>query len=323
LAGVKVSAPARLHLGFLDLNGGLGRRFGSIGLAVDRPRTEVFVERAGAFSTTGAESDRARLLLERFAFGLGLSGCYRAEVTSVIPAHAGLGSGTQLACAIGTALAKHERISLSPGRLGEMVERGARSAIGMAAFEQGGFIIDGGRGPSDQPPPVVVRAEFPAQWRVVLVLDPKAEGVHGEREVTAFARLREFPAASAAHLCHLTLMQLLPGLAERDITAFGAAVTEIQAIVGGHFAAAQGGSPWSSPKVGRVIGRIAEAGAHGIGQSSWGPTGFAFVESEDAAQRLYPSLVEGARAEGLEVLVVRGRNSGAAIETVATADLDS
>ncbi len=26
-------APARLHLGFLDLNGGLGRRFGSLGLA--------------------------------------------------------------------------------------------------------------------------------------------------------------------------------------------------------------------------------------------------------------------------------------------------
>ena len=32
---VRVVAPARLHLGFLDLNGGLGRMFGSIGLAVD------------------------------------------------------------------------------------------------------------------------------------------------------------------------------------------------------------------------------------------------------------------------------------------------
>ena len=28
---VRVRAPARLHLGFLDMNGALGRRFGSIG----------------------------------------------------------------------------------------------------------------------------------------------------------------------------------------------------------------------------------------------------------------------------------------------------
>ena len=32
---VDVSAPARLHLGFLDLGGGLGRRFGSLGVAID------------------------------------------------------------------------------------------------------------------------------------------------------------------------------------------------------------------------------------------------------------------------------------------------
>ena len=31
---VEVFAPARLHLGFLDLQGGLGRSYGSIGLAI-------------------------------------------------------------------------------------------------------------------------------------------------------------------------------------------------------------------------------------------------------------------------------------------------
>ena len=34
---VKVTANARLHLGFLDLNGDLGRKFGSIGLCLDQP----------------------------------------------------------------------------------------------------------------------------------------------------------------------------------------------------------------------------------------------------------------------------------------------
>ena len=38
---VEVIAPGRLHIGFLDLNGGLGRRFGSIGLAIDQPEVRL------------------------------------------------------------------------------------------------------------------------------------------------------------------------------------------------------------------------------------------------------------------------------------------
>jgi predicted sugar kinase len=113
----------------------------------------------------------------------------------------------------------------------------------------------------------------------------------------------------------LILMQLLPALHEADITAFGAALTEIQKIVGGHFAAAQGGSPWSSRAVGRLTERLGATGAVGIGQSSWGPTGFAFVENDAAAARLYSTFVEEATAQGLEILLVRGRNRGATIES--------
>ena len=40
---VRVTAPARLHLGFLDLAGGLGRRFGSLGLTLGGLETEVSV----------------------------------------------------------------------------------------------------------------------------------------------------------------------------------------------------------------------------------------------------------------------------------------
>jgi predicted sugar kinase len=115
-------------------------------------------------------------------------------------------------------------------------------------------------------------------------------------------------------------MRLLPALHDQDIAQFGAALTEIQQIVGAHFAAAQGGSPWSSPPVGKLVGRLAEAGAVGIGQSSWGPTGFAFVESADAAARLYSTFVEEATAAGLEVLVATGRNRGASISTHAPDD---
>ena len=113
-------------------------------------------------------------------------------------------------------------------------------------------------------------------------------------------------------------MQLVPGLMEADIDAFGAALTEIQAIVGGHFAAAQGGSPWTSPAVGRIVEALARGGRDGIGQSSWGPTGFAFASSEEIAAAPLSFFVEAARAEGLEILIAAGRNRGASVERIAS-----
>ncbi len=315
---VRVVAPARLHLGFLDLNGGLGRMFGSIGLAIGDPRTTLVLKRSRAFKGEGPDHARAVATLRRLAEEFGLDGAYEVAVSSAIPAHAGLGSGTQLALAAGAALTALEGIDISPSRLGEIVNRGARSAIGMAAFEHGGFIVDGGRGARDRSPPILVRADFPTPWRALLVFDARTAGVHGDDEAQAFAALPALPDIAAANVCRLVLMQLVPGLMESDIDAFGDALTAIQKIVGNHFAGAQGGSPWTSPAVGQVVDALRAAGGYGIGQSSWGPTGFAFAPSQEIAQRLYDSSIEVARAQGLEIQIVEGRNRGASIEKIAS-----
>ncbi len=315
---VRVIAPARLHLGFLDLNGDLGRSFGSIGLAIDQPVTELVLTRARAFKADGPDRERALKALRRFAEAFSLQSAYQLDIRSAIQRHAGLGSGTQLALAVGAALTALEDIDHGAEELGELTDRGARSAIGMGAFEQGGFIVDGGRGTLDRPPPILMRATFPEDWRVLLILDTRTTGVHGEAEAHAFARLPPLPDTAAAHVCRLVLMQLVPGLMEADIAAFGAAVSEIQSIVGGHFAAAQGGAPWASPAVARIAEKLKELGARGIGQSSWGPTGFAFAPSQENAQHLYATLVEAARSDGLEILICRGRNRGATIERIAS-----
>lgn len=314
-ATLRVTAPARLHLGFLDLNGGLGRRFGSIGLAVEQPSTWLTVSPAPNNASAGPESDRALKLVQKYTRAR-KGGGYFVRVEEAIPAHAGLGSGTQLALAIGAAIAKLEGRQLTASDIAALGDRGARSGIGLAAFTGGGFLIDGGKGKADTPPPLTLRTQFPEAWRVLLILDPSRAGVSGDAEIQAFAALPEFSQSSAAHICHLVLMQLVPGLMENDISAFGTALTGIQEVVGGHFAAKQGGSPWTSPAVGRMTERMKSLGATGVGQSSWGPTGFAFVESEEAASRLYHSLVEDAKGDGLEILITKGRNSGARIETV-------
>jgi beta-RFAP synthase len=297
------------------LNGALGRRFGSIGLAVDRPATELTLKRAAKCEAHGPESARALALVEKFA-GQTLGGGYAVDIRKAIPAHAGLGSGTQLALAIGAAVARIEGRELSASALAALGNRGARSGIGLSAFASGGFIVDGGKGADESPPPLTLRCNFPDDWRVLLIFDEREAGVSGEAELTAFADLPEFPQSSAAHICHLVLMKLVPGLQEADLPAFGSAITEIQQIVGGHFASKQGGSVWTSAAVGRLAHRMQDLGATGIGQSSWGPTGFAFVDSPAAAQRLYDSLIGDAKGDGLNILVAQGRNTGASIEAI-------
>lgn len=44
---VHVEAGARLHFGFLDLNGSLGRMFGGIGMGIDEPKVSLDVCRSG------------------------------------------------------------------------------------------------------------------------------------------------------------------------------------------------------------------------------------------------------------------------------------
>jgi beta-RFAP synthase len=314
---VRVVAPARLHLGFLDLNGSLGRRFGSIGLAIDRPATELILSRAGSLEAEGPDHARALSAIRRVREIYGLTGSYHADVLSAIPPHAGLGSGTQLALAAGVGLMALEGMEHGTEEIGGVLERGARSAIGIGAFASGGFIVDGGRGAEDRPPPILVRADFPDAWRALLILDNRTAGVHGTQEAKAFAELPPLPENAAAHVCRLVLMQLTPGLMEGDSAAFGAALTEIQTIIGSHFAVAQGGQ-WTSPGVGRIAQKLKAEGAFGIGQSSWGPTGFAFAASKEIAQRLYDSVIEAARAEGLEMLIAKGRNRGASVERIAS-----
>ena len=46
LDSVTVSANARLHLGFFDLNGELGRKFGSLGVALSEPVTRLTASKA-------------------------------------------------------------------------------------------------------------------------------------------------------------------------------------------------------------------------------------------------------------------------------------
>ncbi len=314
-AEVCVEAPARLHLGFYDLSCARGRRFGSLGLTLDGINTTVRVATTPAESSprvTGAEPERARRILDRLRERLGEFSCGDVVIGPAIPPHAGLGSGTQLALALATAIAQLNGIERSARELAALCGRGARSGIGIAAFEAGGFIVDSGRGPATEIPTAIAQLPFPERWRVLLVLDRAWRGLSGREEQRAFAELAPMARSTGQELSHLTLTAILPALAEEDFPSFSAALGIVQRRGGEYFASQQGGA-FTSPRVASIIESLSAVyNLDGWGQSSWGPTGFIFISSPELANEvLRDALRRFPAQQGIEFRLCKARNKGA------------
>lgn len=318
---VSVMTTARLHMGFLDLQGGLGRRFGSIGLSLQQPVTRLVAARADGFSAEGPGATRALAYAEQFAKRLQIGLGAALTLTEAIPEHAGLGSGTQMALAVGVALARLYELPISVREVAALSERGRRSGIGIGAFEAGGLLLDGGRAAQTEVPPLISRLDFPEDWRVLLIFDRAASGVHGNAEVEAFRTLPEFPEDIAAALCRRVLMQALPAVAEQDLDAFGDAIYEIQCRIGDYFAAAQGGRRYTSAAVGATLEWLREQGIRCVGQSSWGPTGFAVLKDEFVAQQMLHALEARCAGQGnIGFLLCLARNQGSEVRVAYEGD---
>ena len=318
---VTLHAPGRLHLGFLDPAGTLGRCYGSLGLAIDGFETQVGLRESSRDEVTAegaaeqAEIGRATGFLRLLQRHSGRREPLRLVLERVLPAHAGFGSGTQLALAIGRAFAQWHRLDVGTPLLAQWLGRGKRSGIGIAGFDQGGLLVDGGPGADGTTAPLLARLPLPDAWRVLVVQDAAIRGLSGADERHAIATLAPLPQPRAAEICHQVLMRVLPGAASADFAAFASGVTRIQQIMGEHFAPAQGGSAFTSAAVGRLIGCIAQAGAApATGQSSWGPTGFAMFASQAAAEAaVHTARAAHAVAPTLALSIVAARNNGARI----------
>lgn len=317
---LRVVAPGRLHIGFLDLNGSLGRRFGSLGLALENPALRLTVETADQLSAAGPDAERAAAAIERLAaIRPEIDERLRIVVEEALPAHAGLGSGTQLALAAGVAASLASGRILSPVAVETALKRGMRSSIGLGAFEGGGVLLDAGQpvGPKDhRPPPLISRIPVPDDWRILLIFDRDRTGLSGRAETDAMEGLPKFPESLSERLCRLTLMAAMPAAAEGDAAAFGRAVGEIQRRLGDHFAEFQGGR-FTSPDVAEALDIVESEGVPGVGQSSWGPTGFAIFGDPAAAEEAAADLRTRFATKGnLDFAVVRGNNRGATVADI-------
>lgn len=315
---VVVSTPSRLHFGLLRLASGEGRSYGGLGMMIRQPRVVVRVGPSHAWEVAGAEADRARRVARRIVASTpGLAGKrFAIAIEALPPLHAGLGVGTQLALAVAQGMQAASGLTV-PGAVvdpnatqPQAAGRARRSAVGSHGFVHGGLIYETGYLPGEQVGKLTARLAMPELWRVVLLRMAAPAGVSGAAEAEAFARLPSPPEHVSVELERLAGDEIVPGARAADFARFSEAVYQYGRLAGQCFASVQGG-PFASSTIAAAVGRLRELGVRGVGQSSWGPTIYAFCETEADARRL----IDGCRSDRLlsraQVHVTEADNQGA------------
>jgi beta-ribofuranosylaminobenzene 5'-phosphate synthase len=308
-----IITPSRLHLALIDMNASIGRVDGSIGLTLDEPVIKISARKSDIVEVTGKSEHSERMIKSAMALlpaGEGIN----ISIEEDYPSHIGLGSGTQASLAAGMAVNKLYDLGLGIYEVAVKVGRGGTSGIGVAAFETGGFILDGGHKFSEKkaflpsaasklpPAPVLIRKDFP-DWDIVIVV-PEQKGASKTDEVNIFRKVCPVPLREVEKLSHVILMQLLPALAEEDIVTFGKSINAIQEL------GFKKREVELQPESKELMQVLRDSGAHGAGMSSFGPTVYAFGENADSLKMTARDFLGGKA----QVFITKARNKGARIE---------
>lgn len=319
---VIVETGCRLHFGLLSLGKSPGRRFGGVGVMLTKPRLELHVSASKRFAVQGEQVARLESAAEAFFQRHAIIDRPKCllELRAALPAHVGLGSGTQTALAVAAGLRRW--LGMPPGDAAALAADGGRaqrSAIGTHGFLQGGLLLDEGRSDDDDVGLLGERVAIPEPWHVVLIL-PTGEpsGMHGPSESMAFNQLPAVEAARKRKLMSIARKDLLPAADGGDFDSFAAAVYRFGYEAGMCFAELQGG-PFATKAVAARIAWLRAHGVAGCGQSSWGPGIFAWTSSRTAAESLAGALVGEESFRTCDVHISQARNRPADVCCVSPA----
>ncbi len=315
---IKVVSPSRLHLTLIDLNAELGRVDGGAGITLESPSLEISATEADTIEVIGDPLLAGRMRKAAQALlpaGKGI----RLHIEDSLPDHVGLGSGTQAALSAAAAVNRIYGLGKSVRELAVAVGRGGTSGIGVAAFENGGFILDAGHKFRDKgafspsaashvpPGPVLFRRNFP-DWPIVLAI-PNSKGAHDAEEVDLFKKFCPIPLAEVQEISHVILMQMLPALVEEDLESFGRAINHFQTV---GFKRRE--VELQSQPVLDIMQYMRDNGASGSGISSFGPVVYGIVGSVAEGQKLQQEAQRMLdESLGGKVLITKAKNRGADI----------
>ncbi len=302
-----IRTPRRLHLGLIDPSATLGRRFGSLGVAIENGYELKIVEGERLeIRAEGEDAETIEKTVKRMNLRYNTGVNFLIEVRKAIPRHVGLGSTTQLTLATALGIARLRNLRVGIEELAEHLGRGRNSGAGIYAFKHGGFVVDGGV--KKGIPPLIFREDFPEEWAFLLVIPELKPGFNEEEERPLMEEVVG-RADAAMEISHRILLGLLPALKERDIRAFGENLSAIQRLVGMHFEAYQGGE--FREDVRTLLEFLCEK-TYGCGQSSWGPTVYGLIRRSEF-QGISADLVDFMKDHGIggTIELARANNGGA------------
>jgi len=309
---IQIITPARLHFGFLEINNHYhNNSFGGIGLSIDKFHTKIKMRKNEKKKIKGKCLNKASSFLNTFCRKKKIKTKFLLNIEKSTPQHIGLGSGTQLALAIGKAVSDLNKLNLNIKKIAQILNRSYRSNVGLMNFEHGGFLID--LKIKNKFFTGIDKVFFPVDWKIILIKDSK-QGLHGKNEIEVFKKIKDFPKTNNIRLIDLVLLKIHPSLIENNFNEFSKAITKLQNIIGNYFNVFQGGV-FSSPAVNNVLNFLKRKNVLGYGQTSWGPSGFAFFSNIKEAEQMKTMLKKRfSSCKNLEFIICSGKNTGADIQ---------
>ncbi len=298
---VTIQSPARLHFGLLEVCAGQDRLFGGLGAMIEQPSTQLSLKidpssvpnKPWTYTIDAEEPWRSRIesVLNRWITANGNPGLPSIQIRleNQPRMHAGLGSGTQIACATVSLLSNWSKTKspISTESLAKITQRGKRSYVGLAGHRQGGFIVDHGvatLGAERQ----INHFDMPQEWCVVLAKPLSTATISGVVENDYFGQ-SQFPNVYRESMWERIQNEIIPALNAGDLAHFGSALYEYGRDAGRVFAKVQGGI-YRDQVVASLINWIRAQGVLATGQTSWGPTVYAILGNQADADDLLRQL---------------------------------
>lgn len=292
LRSVRLRIPYRLHLGFYRYRD-LPYLFGSTGVAVGEPylmmKVSAGIEDKPSIKAPTTESER---IVSEVLKALDVKRGVSVEIEGFLKHHVGLGSRTKLVMGL---LKSLKILGCVEGKtpvdyLARKLGVGRVSGIGIYTFLHGGFVVDTGVFQSNgtlKYPELLLRLR-PPRWRALIVVPEGIKGFHEKEEERILSDVE--PHKNQAELYAL-LTHLITSVRLGDFQLFSKSLSRIQLFAGQYFSKYQGGM-YSSEASSLIAETLSKSGVTALGQSSWGPAVYGFVEGWKKAEKIVRVLSE-------------------------------
>ncbi len=311
---IKIETPSRLHLGFIELNHNSDRSFGSLGLTIDKYKNVIEIYACDKFRVISENIDikkRVENIFKIFLKKYKIKVC-GFKIQKFIPQHIGLGSGTQLSLGIGLLISDFNNLKLSLDQISLLLKRGLRSGIGIESFKSGGFIVDGGKKRGTKLiPQIIINHEWPTSWKIILILDKSSLGVSGGKEIQEFKKIKKVNSDIAKNNSIALVKNILPGLVEKNFNEFTKGLEIIQRNMSKIFYPKK--KKFTSLKIEKIFTFLKKNNVNGLGQTSWGPTGFVFCENLKKRNQLFYEIENYIKRHNISDITlerINGKNNG-------------